>query len=303
MIPVHTSTTSAADSLQTQSWGTSVEKAFAYCENLTRTHYENFPVASFLLPRTQRSYIAAIYAFARTADDFADEGTFAPDERLQRLDEWEEKLELSFAGRPDHPIFIALAETASRTGMPKKLLADLLAAFRMDVRQNRFPTFDDLLFYCVHSANPVGRLVLYVFQDASERKMGLSDNICTALQLANFWQDVSVDWKKGRLYVPLEDFERFGYTESDLDRKVADQRFRQLMKFEVDRTRELFVAGKPLLTEVTRKLRFELNLTWNGGMTILKKVEGLEYHLLETRPKISIMDKALIVLKAIARRT
>jgi squalene synthase HpnC len=255
------------------------------------------------LSRKRRAYISAIYAFARTADDFADEGEWKPEERLRRLDEWGEKLEKCFAGKADDPVFIALAETISQLGIPKKPLADLLTAFRMDVLQNRFATFDNLLHYCRHSANPVGLLVLYVFDSATSRNIGLSDNICTALQLANFWQDVSIDRKKGRVYIPLEDLDRFGYTEADLDQRAVDDRFRDLMRFEVDRTKELFAAGKPLLNEVAGMLRFELKLTWGGGMTILRKIETQGYNVLGTRPKISTKDKALIVLRALAHRT
>jgi squalene synthase HpnC len=255
------------------------------------------------LPRKQRAYISAIYAFARTADDFADEGTWKPEDRLRRLDEWEEKLEGCFAGQAEDPVFIALAETVSQMRIPRQPLADLLAAFRMDVLQNRFATYNDLLYYCQHSANPVGQLVLYVFGCATTRNIGLSDNICTALQLANFWQDISIDRKKGRLYIPLEDLDRFGYTEADLDRDMVDDRFRELMRFEVNRTKELFAGGKPLLNEVAGTLGFELKLTWDGGMTILRKIEMQGYNVLEKRPKISTVDKALIVLRAIAHRT
>ena len=280
----------------------SIKKAFEYCERITRRHYENFPVASLLIPPSLRPYIAAIYAFARTADDFADEGELSIQERMARLDEWEEKLDRCFEGEATDPIFVAIAETVSRCGIPKKPLADLLTAFRMDVTLNRFPTFHDLLGYCAHSANPVGRLILYIFSSATERTIQFSDNICTALQLANFWQDVSVDWQKGRTYLPLEDLQRFGYTESDLAVGKYDERFCRLLKFQVDRTRRYFESGKPLLAEAPDGLRFELRLTWFAGQTVLRKIEQAHYDVFNKRHVITSLDKAGIFLKAIVRK-
>ncbi len=278
-----------------------IQDAFSYCARIAREHYENFPVASLFLPREQRPYVAAIYAFARLADDMADEGTLSPEERLRRLDGWEEKLRASYQGKADHPIFIALAETASAKKIPQKLFADLLAAFRMDVTTFRYKTFEDLLGYCRLSANPVGRLVLHAFDDADESKMALSDHICTALQLANFWQDVSVDQQKGRIYVPLEDLERFHYTEEKFCRGVEDDRFRDLIQFEVERTRKLFADGKPLLQRATPRLHFELALTWNGGMAILKKIEQSNYAVLSRRQHLSLLDKLTVFGSALAQ--
>lgn len=280
-----------------------LKEAFAFCERLAGSHYENFPVASFLIPQEKRPYIWSIYAFARIADDFADEGDTPAERRLEMLDDWGEYLDECFKGNVTHPVFLALAETVRRFSIPKKLLADLLVAFRMDVTTKRFPTFNDLLYYCIHSANPVGRLVLHIFENATERTVTLSDNICTALQLANFWQDVSVDWQKGRLYVPLEDVERFGYTEQDLDDKIADDRFRNLMAFEVARTRDLFRGGKPLLREAAQGLHLELNLTWRGGMKILEKIEALRYDVLHNRPAISFPDKLSILGRSLLHLT
>lgn len=280
-----------------------VTGAFAFCEQLAKSHYENFPVASFLIPREKRPYVWSIYAFARIADDFADEGETPAERRLEMLNDWGQHLDECFMGNATHPVFIALTETVRKFSIPKKPLADLLAAFRMDVTTKRFPRFDDLTYYCGHSANPVGQLVLYVFENATERMVTLSDHICTALQLANFWQDVSVDWQKGRLYIPLEDVMRFGYTEHDLEGKVADERFRKLMAFEVGRTRDLFVAGKPLLREATPDLHLELNLTWRGGMKILEKIEALHYDVLHTRPAISAVDKLSIFSRSLLRLT
>lgn len=277
----------------------SVQRSFAYCEEVARNHYENFPVASLLLPKEKRPYIAAIYAFARAADDFADEGSLTQAERLRKLDDWQEQLDSCFEGYADNPVFVALAETASRLELSKQPFADLITAFRMDVTTTRFATFGSLLEYCRCSANPVGRLVLEVFGNATERNVMHSDFICTALQLANFWQDVSVDWAKGRLYVPLEDCERFGYVEEDFAGRTFDERFRQLMQFEVGRTRELFVRGKALCSEVSGPLRFELTLTWRGGMAILDKIEQRNFDVLSYRPALTIGDKASIAVKSL----
>lgn len=268
-----------------------VQAAFRYCARVAREHYENFPVASLFLPRERRPHIAAIYAFARLADDMADEGALSTEQRLKELQSWEEKLRACYLGKADHPVFIALAQTASEKQIPIQLFTDLLAAFRMDVARSRYRTFNDLLGYCRLSANPVGRLVLHVFDDANESKMALSDHICTALQLANFWQDLSVDLQKGRIYVPLEDLERFRYTEDEICGGVEDDRFRELMRFEVQRTRNMFDEGKPLLRSVTPELRFELALTWNGGVGILKKIEQTGYTVLAKRQHLSLLDK------------
>jgi squalene synthase HpnC len=279
-----------------------VAEAYRYCEQLARSHYENFPVASFFLPKTQRPFLWAIYAFARTADDFADEGTLSPDERLRLLDDWGRRLERCASGHPDHPVFVALADTLDRTGAPASLLGDLLTAFRMDVTVHRYERFVDLLGYCRCSANPVGRLVLHVFGNADRRTAALSDAICTALQLANFWQDVRIDWMKGRLYLPLEDCVRFGYNASEIGRGRADEAFRLLLQFQVDRTTAMFREGRPLLDEAVRPLQFELALTWHGGMTILRKIRNQDYDVLTRRPSLGIIDKLAVVTRAILNR-
>lgn len=279
-----------------------VETAFAHCESLARNHYENFPVASAMLPARIRPYVAAIYAFARTADDFADEGSLTDAERLARLEEWRELLNECYNGRAAHPVFVALAETAAKTGLPRKPLTDLLTAFTMDVTTKRFETFDDVLFYCHHSANPVGRMVLHLFGCTTPRNVLLSDAICTGLQLANFWQDVSVDWRKGRLYIPLEDCRRFGYTETEVGRAHFTDQFRQLMEFQVRRTRQFFEVGKPLVHEAPRSLRMELRLTWLGGGTILRKIESAGFNVLTKRPAITTGDKLMILTRSLLQR-
>jgi squalene synthase HpnC len=243
-----------------------------------------------------------VYAFARTADDLADEGDDIPSVRLRKLDEWQEKLDAAYEGRGDHPVFVAIAETASRTGIPKSLFSDLLTAFRMDVTKRRYGSPAELLQYCTFSANSVGRIVLQIFNGANPRSCALSDSICTGLQLANFAQDVSVDWHKGRLYLPLDDLARFGYTEEDIHRGTVDRRFRELMKHQVDRARGLLLSGAPLIGEAPRAIRFELALTVRGGLAILKRVERSGFDVLRRRPVISLPEKARIVVMAIARR-
>ncbi len=283
--------------------GDAVREAYEYCEKMARAHYENFPVASLFIPSDKRRFIWSIYAFARTADDFADEGTLPERERLARLDDWGRQLEACYRGSASHPVFVALADTAGTTGISYGLLADLLTAFRMDVTTHRYSTFQDLLGYCRFSANPVGRLVLRIFGDDSERNVLLSDSICTALQLTNFWQDAAIDRQKGRIYMPLEDMRRFGYTESDLAQNVVDARFRELLKFQVDRTYVLFRAGAPLVSEATPRLRFELGLTLNGGMTILRKIERASYDVLHGRPELTVGDIARVFLVSLFHKT
>ena len=243
-----------------------------------------------------------MYAFARTADDFADEGGDPPEARLRKLDEWQKKLDASYEGRADHPVFVALAETAARTGIPKSLFSDLLLAFRLDVTKTRYPSSAELLQYCAFSANPVGRIILQIFNGTNSRSCALSDSICTGLQLANFAQDVSVDWRKGRLYLPLDDLGRFGYTEEEIERGTVDRRFRESMKLQVDRARGFLLAGSPLVGEAPRAIRFELALTVRGGLAILKSVERTGFDVLRRRPVISVLEKGRIVFMAIARR-
>lgn len=277
-----------------------IRRAYGICAEITRSHYENFPVASLLLPRAVRPFLQSIYAFARTADDFADEGALPPEERLARLDRWEHNLREAAAGRAGQPVFVALADTLRRTGLPAGLLADLLRAFRLDVTRSRHATFDDLLSYCRYSANPVGRIVLHLFGETREDLLRQSDALCTALQLTNFWQDVASDWARGRLYIPLEDCDRFGYHTSGLDSGTASPAFRELLAFQVDRTMTLFEAARPLPGEVRGRLRLELGLTWRGGREILAAIRRQGYDVLSRRPVLSGPAKFRLVLATLA---
>jgi squalene synthase HpnC len=281
--------------------GLETEDAFRHCLAIARDHYENFPVASHFIPGRLRPHVAAIYAFARAADDMADEGSRTPTERLDALAAWESNLDGCYNGEAVHPVFVALADTVRRFDIPRKPFAELLTAFRMDVTCNRYERFEDLLGYCKHSANPIGYLVLCIFEEVREENVRFSDQICTALQLTNFWQDISLDWRRGRLYVPLEDLERFGYTEYDLEHAVADDRFRPLMEYQVSRTRDMFWKGKELLNRVGGSLRFELLLTYRGGMAILDAIEGIGYDVLNRRPVLSAWNKFSIALSATLR--
>jgi len=273
----------------------SAEDAFAYCERMARTHYENFPVGSLLIPKRLRKHVYSIYAFARTADDFADEGYetsgLTEAERLAALDDWQRRLEDCYAGKADHPVFIALAATVQELGLPNKLLGDLLSAFKQDVTKRRYADFDEVLDYCTRSANPVGRLILLLFGYRDEQLHRLSDHVCTALQLANFWQDVSVDIGKDRVYLPADEMARVGVSVDDLREGRFSDRYAALMKFQVDRTREIFRQGRPLPEAVRGRLKYELRLTWLGGTRILERIEELGYDTLHRRPAISTFDK------------
>ncbi|MHB8382429.1 MAG: squalene synthase HpnC [Candidatus Binataceae bacterium] len=264
----------------------SLEKAYAFCGKLAMSHYENFTVASWLMPRTMRKHMHAIYAYARIADDFADE-----EHDLAKLDGWERELDLAYAGTPRLPVFIALADTAAKFAIPKAPFADLLVAFRSDVNFKGFDTFDGLLGYCRYSANPVGRLVLYLFGYADSECQRLSDLVCSGLQLANFWQDVSVDLAKGRVYFPRRDLAAYELTEQDLRHGVATKRFADLMKHEVDAARAMLAEGATGLARIVdQRLRRDILMFAGGGLAILRAIENAGYDVLRARPKLKKLD-------------
>jgi squalene synthase HpnC len=272
--------------------------AFGECERIARSHYENFTLGSHLLPRRLRRHIAAIYAFARTADDLADEESDA-DRALAGLDAWERQLEACYAGHPQHPIFVALADTVRTFDLPIEPFRRLLAAFRMDVRFAGFATFEDLRHYCAHSANPVGHLVLYLFGHRDAERQARADDICTALQLTNFWQDLAVDLRKGRVYLPREDMQRFGYSTDDLERHAVTPAFRELMAFECARTRALFSRGLPLAGMLDRNRGREVRLFAGGGLAILDRLEAVGYDAFTARPTLSRWAKAGLVARSL----
>lgn len=272
------------------------DAAYAACLRLARQHYENFPVASWLLPAGTRPHIAAVYAFARTADDFADEGDRSDQARLALLDAWQEQLHRAAAGRmpaagPDESaIFAALGETIRQCGLEVTLFDDLLSAFKQDVVTKRYLTWNELLDYCRRSANPVGRLVLRIAGYRDLQLDGWSDAVCTALQLANFWQDLEVDWRKGRLYVPLEVVEGSRADLQDLDRRQMTPSWQRALADVTARTRALFDNGRPVADGVRGRLRWELRATWLGGVRILDKLERAEFDVFRRRPKLGWTD-------------
>ena len=263
----------------------SVDEAYRYCERLAKSHYENFTVGSLLIPRAKRRHLYAIYAYCRWVDDLGDEPLshvraitsqvgwpIGPNDenvdedkhRLELLGRWSEELELCYTGEPRHPVMVALQETVRTFEIPKEPFLKLIDANRMEQRNKRHPTYKDLLYYCDHSANPVGHLFLYLFEYRDEERQRLADSICTALQLANFWQDVARDYKLGRIYIPLEDMDRFGYAEEELAEGVANDGFRRLMAFEVGRARQLFHEGAKLLDTLDGRLRLDVALFIGG---------------------------------------
>ncbi|MFH1017556.1 MAG: squalene synthase HpnC [Pseudomonadota bacterium] len=272
-----------------------------FCAQLTKRHYENFPVGSRWIPAAIRPDIQAVYAFARTADDFADEPEHEGS-RLERLGEWRRLLHEAAEGKATHPVFIALSETIRRKNVPVEWLEDLIRAFETDVRQNRHATFDSILRYAELSANPVGRLVLWLHGCRGSEEFALSDRICSALQFANFWQDVAVDWVKNRVYLPQDDMARFAYTEDDLGRGVVDDRFRRLMAFEIERTRAMFRQGRALCDRVGPDLRMELRLVWSGGMRILDRIERNGYDVFRRRPSLRWLDQGAMLFRALTWR-
>jgi len=273
-----------------------VRAAYAECRRLARRHYENFPTASYLVPRDRRDALAAIYAFARYADDVADEP--GVEGRLEALADWRQRLRDCYAGKAGHPVFIALRDAVERFRLSQEHFENLLRAFEQDVLMNRHQDFPSLLAYCTCSANPVGRLVLELFGHRDPELCALSDHVCTALQLANFWQDVAVDLERDRIYLPLEDLRRYNYTLDDLRAERPDELWQALMAFEIARTREWFERGKHLPEKVVPQLQRQLRLTWLGGMAILAKIESVRYDVFRRRPTLGWLDLVRLYFQA-----
>ncbi len=274
-----------------------VRSAYDRCARIAREHYENFPVASLLLPGGARRHVAAIYAFARQADDFADEPEYAG-RRLELLAGWRGKLVRAERGDADDDIFIALADTLASHQLPVSLLHDLLSAFEQDVRVTSYETFADLMEYCRLSANPVGRLVLHLFDRTEEPLLTASDAICSALQLANFWQDIALDLDKGRCYIPREDQRRFGCDEAAIRTRTVSPAFTELMRFQIERTRLLFAQGDALPRQVGGRLGFELRLVILGGGRVLDRIERVGCDIFTRRPALSRADWGRLALRA-----
>jgi len=281
------------------------DAAYGACLRMAREHYENFPVASRLLPRATRPHIAAIYAFARIADDFADEGQRSEAARLALLDDWNDRLRAAAAGSPRQDgsdaasVFVALADTIARFDLEPQLFEDLLSAFRQDVRVKRYETWDDLIDYSRRSANPVGRLVLRVAGYRRPELDAWSDNVCTALQLTNFWQDIERDWHKDRVYVPQSEMRAAGAIEQDLDQRRWTPAWAGVLAGLAARTRAMFEGGRPVADAVTGRLRWELRATWQGGVRIIDRLEAGGFDIFKARPTLGWVDTPVILWRVV----
>lgn len=288
------------------------QDAYASCARDAHHHYENFPVASLLLPRRTRRHVAAVYAFARAADDFADEGEWTVEQRKQLLDGWSDRLRQTLstdepgvpprAGEPANTvdIFVALGRTVRDCSLPEGLLEDLLSAFRQDVSVTRYNTWAELLDYCRRSANPVGRLVLRISGKADPRFDAWSDDICTALQLTNFWQDVASDYERGRVYLPIEEQQLHGAREGDLADGRITPAWQRALSAAALRTRDLFDAGRPLCDALRGRLRYELRATWLGGTRVLDRLARVNFDVATERPTLGALDAPWFAVKMLA---
>jgi len=276
----------------------SLAEARSYCQRLAESHYENFHVVSRFLPKALRPHFHSIYAYCRISDDLGDE-VGDRSVALALLDLWGRELDACYEGRARHPVFVALAETIRACAIPRQPFADLLTAFRQDQTVTRYESMQDVLGYCRYSANPVGRLVLYACGEVSDENFRLSDATCTALQLANFWQDVRVDWGKDRVYLPQDAMRRHGVSDETIAAGVATPEFRALLREEVDYARSLFETGLPLIGRVNRELAVDLDLFSRGGLAILRAIEQRDYDVLSARPSLSRRTKLALALRAI----
>lgn len=272
--------------------------ARAYCARVTRAHYENFTVASWLLPRALLPHFEAVYSYCRWADDLGDE-TGGGKRSLDLLAWWRGELDACYDDRVRHPVFVALRETIRWYRIPREPFQKLLVAFEQDQRVPKYDTFDQLLGYCRKSATPVGHLVLYLFKTFDDTKAALANEICTGLQLANFWQDVARDFQIGRVYLPAEDRIRFGVTEEQIAAGKFNSNFRELLKFQVDRTRGYFERGRPLLKLLPKAARIDVELFAAGGEAVLRAIEKQDYDVLTRRPRIGKWMKARLLLRAL----
>lgn len=278
-----------------------LEQAQDYCRHLTESHYENFHVASWFLPKRLRPHFQSIYAYCRISDDLGDE-VGDTQQALALLDFWQSELDACYRGQSRHPVFVALAETIRICEIPKEPFANLLAAFRQDQIVQRYATMSDVFDYCRNSANPVGHLVLYASGYRDAERFALSDFTCTALQLANFWQDVCIDIEKGRIYLPQQDMHRYGVSEEQIHQRRFSVEFRALMQYEVDFTRDLFRQGLPLIRRLDSELAIDIELFSRGGQEILRAIRRQNYDVLRARPVISKPRKLALLLRAVAKK-
>jgi len=276
-----------------------IDKFYNLALQFTKSHYENFPVVSFLIKKDLRKHIALIYQFARQADDFADEGNFSQDERITKLNNYDSKLRASFSSQYENGFWRNIKLTIDQKELSERNFQDLLIAFKQDVWKKRYKDYDELLNYCKNSANPVGRLILELHSLRDEVPKNYSDKICTALQLTNFYQDVSLDIAKGRIYIPEDELRQFDVSEQDIVNSKISDKFRELIKFQIERTKTLFSEGKELLKYLPIRLKFQILITIKGGEAILKKIEDINYNVLEKRPTLSKVDFIKLFVSAI----
>lgn len=274
------------------------KSGYAAALKLAKQHYENFPVISFLIPKNLRKHIAVFYWFARTADDMADEGTISEEERINQLEDFEDKFSFALEGSADDSVLAALVQTINEKNLTKKYFYDLLKAFKQDVTKKRYQSFEEVLNYCKHSANPVGRIILEIFNIRNEEANNYSDKICTALQLTNFYQDTKTDFDKGRIYYPVNELEKFNVTENMFAANTAPENLKHLLKYNIERTEALFAEGSRLLSFLDGRLKLEIGWTINGGIAILKKIRKINFDILAERPVLTKFDFIRILLKS-----
>ena len=278
-----------------------LEACYRYCEALVHARHHNYPVGSMFARSALRKHIFALFAFARVADDFADERTFEG-RRARELDRWEEQLHDAYRGRAEHPVFVALADTADRFALPITEFVELLSGFRTDLERLRYSTFDELRAYTRQAAEPVGRLLLYIGGYRAPELHAFADDLSSAVAIARLIQDVPADWTRGRVYLPAEDLRHFGVTEADIASRRISPQVGNLVRYEVARTRALFERARPLVDVVGADLAVELALTWHGGMRILDKIEAMGDRLFAQRPKLNTIDKGIVLARALAWR-
>ncbi len=274
---------------------------YRYCEALVHAKHHNYPVGSMFARSALRKHIFALFAFARVADDFADEAQYEG-RRSRELDRWEEQLNDAYRGRADHPVFIALADTVDKFDLPITEFTELLSGFRTDLERRRYATFDELRSYTRQSAEPIGRLLLYIGGYRSAELMEYADDLSSAVAMARLLQDIGSDWKRGRVYIPAEDLRHFGVTELDIAGARATPSVTALIRYETARTRALFERARPIVDIVGADLAVELALTWHGGMRILDKIDSVGAQLLADKPRLNTADKALVLARALAWR-
>jgi squalene synthase HpnC len=278
-----------------------LDACYRYCEALCRARHHNYPVASMFARSHLRKHIFALYAFARVADDFADEAKFEG-RRARELDRWEEQLHAAYRGNAEHPVFVALADTVDKFALPITEFTELLSGFRTDLERRRYATFDELRAYTRQAAEPVGRLLLYIGGYRAPELQAYAEDLATALAVARLVQDVPADWERGRVYLPAEDLRHFGVTETDIASRRASVHVGYLVRYEVARTRALFERARPLVDIVGPDLAVELALMWHGGMRILDKIEHVGERLFAERPRLGTLDKAIVLARAVAWR-